>query len=252
MAVQTLEVLSSESLAALRQFALDGKGTELWNLSFDKLCDLLALKLVPSDYQVDRGVALRFDEPMTRARELDAVNSARMLRVLPGLTVAGAADERIWPTLALSHFRDYVHDRWRLANQNPDSHVRSHVLAGAGRARERDHALGRLWFVGNFVATHTRGDALQETLRAVYVDSDLSVQFMGGRPSLASTPVIARVVLRLCREHYGDRAQPWSRNAFRDFMDWLDLVAGGRALGVLAEEELYALCQPRFAELNTR
>jgi hypothetical protein len=239
-----LRILTLDSVDRLRIEATGPRAGKLWTRSLLDLESEFDLKFIESEYDVDLQQELLLSSPGVAFRELDAANSQRIQDALPTLTPADATDERLWVTLALSAYRDYLLDRWPKNSDDLGNHIINHVFASTGRARERDHAIARLWWSGYYVRRFapTQMDA---TLRAFFTNSDLPVQFLG-RPNLATVGTLARATLAVFRKYFLAQSVEYKRPAVRAFFEGLDLLAGRQALGTLPQAQVDALVEACF------
>jgi hypothetical protein len=202
------------------------------------------LTFIESEYDVNLEQGLLMSSHGVANRELDAMNAERMLAALPTLSPADATDERLWVTLALGAYREYMLDRWPKDSSDLGNHVVNHVFASTARGRERDHAIARLWWSGYYVRRFAPRE-MGATLQAFFSNSDLSVQLLG-RPNLATVSPIARAALLVFRTYFLDQGVSYSRKGVRSLLEGLDFLAGRRALGVLSENEVIDLVDASF------
>lgn len=243
-----LQILTADSVDRLRVIASGDDPAPLWTEDLDTLAAEFQLKFVHSSYDINPEQGLQLSSPGVAFRELDAINAERMLTALPNLTPADATDERLWVTLALGAYRGYMLDRWPKDSSQLGKHLLNHVFASTGRARERDHAVARLWWSGYYVSMFAP-TMVGATLSAFFSNSDLSVQLLG-RPNLATVPPIARGVLSVFRKYFHDQtpAVPYSRDGVRSLLEGLDYLAGRRAIGVLSDSDVETLLETSFIE----
>lgn len=245
--LEFLRVLSADSIDELRIAVGSGRGVAIWGSSLEQLVKEMGLVLVDTTYEFNSAIELRCSDGASLSRELDAANARRMLQALPTLTLADGIDERIWVTLALGHYREYMLDRWPRARAAIDRHIQNHVFAATGRTRERDHAIARLWWTGKYVERFAPSE-LVPVLQGLFSNSDIPGQIHAGRPNIAAMPQVAKACLSLVREHFVDRELPFDRTAFRRFMEDVDFLAGRRALGMMDESRVRELVRGAFSE----
>ena len=240
-----LKVLSGASVDTLRVLSTRGEAGRIWSSALEETVAKHSLEFVDSPYLIRRDTSLRTGDGVSAIRELDAANSSRIHQLLPKLSRAEATDERLWITLALGEFGEYSRDRWPLGNVPASRHLENHLFLGTARRRERDQAISRLWWTGEYVRRFVDPAQAIPTLNAVFSNSDLVVQLLG-RPNVATIAPLAKAVLYTVRERFGDEGTKYSRDAFRSFMESLDLLAGRRILGVLTDEEVARIVEESF------
>lgn len=241
-----VRVLTADSVDRLRSEATGGHADRVWEANLEDLASKFELKFVETEYSLNLGQGLLLPSSGTPNRVLDAENAKRMLAALPSLTPADATDERLWVTLALGAYREYTVARWPKGPSSTGNHVVNHVFASTARGRERDHAIARLWWSGHYVQRHAP-DQIESTLRAFFLNSQLSVDLLG-RPNLATVGPVARVCLKLFRKYYIDLDHPFDRDSFQAFFKGMDLMAGRTAVGALSDRHIEELLEPRFRE----
>jgi hypothetical protein len=215
----------------------------------------------------------------------DTKNALKIFEALPGLTPALAADERVWVTLTLGEFWNYSRKRWpidsararsggsvavgivgddtgseestsSIANsiaQMKSEHnwLTNHFFAAGTRARIRDNAIARLWWLARY-ASQIPGVSQAEGLNLLIgLDQDIASTILG-RPSIAAAPNLMEAIFSAVSSDPGFLTMKSSerRYRFRNFMKDIDLIAGRRVLSFLPvgdlEPEITALYQARM------
>jgi hypothetical protein len=241
-----LPILTSDSVESLRQWALrDPVG--FYRAEPEQIRDDLNLKFSTSNVVLNLG-ALK--EPQATNNH-DVENAFLFQAMVPSLSPALAADNRIWPTLALLYFPDYVRARYSLrlpSGLSPRStegreklsrYVNSHWFADSARQRWRDNALGRLWWMAHVA----RGAGVGEERRALkaLVQHDLDIySWLLGKPSISSSPVLLAAIVEciIHDQNFANMNGGQRRECFRDFMKDLDLVLGRRVMSALPLEDV--------------
>lgn len=244
--LQPLRILTTNSIDILRARSTGSGASEIWESDLDELVENLGLVFLESEYLVDLTYELQLSTEGLTARELDATNASQILRILPRLTPADAVDERIWVTLALGHFKNYLRDRWPVDETDLGNHVSNHVFASTSRRRERDHAIARLWWSGHYVR-QLAGEDHDQALEAFFSNSDLPVQLLG-RPNLATITSIARPMLMIFGKYFLEKKVKYDRNGVRSFLEGIDFRAGRRALGAMQDDEVHSIVEASFRE----
>jgi hypothetical protein len=241
-----LDLLTEDSVEELRSKLKTNEASKIWSMPWPELTKEFGLKTFRSAHVLDSSVHLRVAADEERNRDADAANAQLILRALPELTVADATNERLWVTLGLRDFRQYLHARWPQKQVPIGNHLRNHAFAGDARTRDRDHAISRLWWTGRYAARMTP-ESVDQTLDLLFHNSDLVVQFTQGRTNLSGAPTLARAILNVAAGFLdADSSLEYSRDEWRGFMVEVDMIAGRRALGFLTTAELRAQLEPIF------
>lgn len=233
-------LLTEDSLDKLKVVAMGPDAATIWESDLDELVGMYELKVFDSDYRINPAAELVSSQGDSSID--DAVNAQVAVNALPGLSRADSVDERLWVTLALGAFRAYTHERWPVRSSDIDRHLQNHIFIPTVRNRERDQAISRLWFVGDFARRYSPDHLVLPTLQALYVNSDLAVQFFG-RPNLSSVENIARASLNAFRTCFVEEGVEYDRAKFRLFLSHIDMLAGRRALGTLSDSDADELMQ---------
>lgn len=242
--VQKLSVLTEDSVETLRVVVSGPYADRLISAPLDEVVSELDLKFVDSDHLVDVDAHLLHAGGSTPDRSLDATNARLLFGALPGMTRANAVDERLWVTLALGQFRGYSLNRWLASGPGAEQYLRNHVFASTARARERNQSIARLWWTAEYCSRFS-DETLADALDALYVNSDLPVQFLG-RPNLAMVETIAVASLAIFKERFVDEGLEYDRAGIRDFLDELDFLAGRLAWGTLESSRVRQLLEEIF------
>lgn len=243
-----LKILTADSVDVLRGVSLV-RPQRIWATRFDDLVGQLDLTLVPSEYVIDPSIKLHMPESGRTGDRFDAQNAYRALRALPQLTRADATDERLWVTLALHHYGEYLHARWPFpaGRTTFSSHLKNHLFTPTFRIRERDHAISRLWWTGTFVRSLVGEAELSESLHGFYANSEIPVQVLG-RPNIITFPNMGRAIIRLCVEQFKDDPDRFDRDSFRAFLTQIDYRAGRASIGAMSDESVTAMLSEIFHE----
>jgi hypothetical protein len=204
-------------------------GEAIWNIDYSKYV------LDNPDYFVETRIdletlpILKWGAGKQRGA-FDKENSKNLYEALSHLSAVEAADERLWISLSLGHFSEYLHNRWPLGkNTDIDTHLNNHLFAPDTRRRFRDQALARLWWVGRFVNRNL--SQVEDKSYAVLFDieSDVLSQFTT-RPALVSVSSLATAVVEVSHEAFinpsSAKKKTYDRDKFRDFLKDLDLESG--------------------------
>lgn len=184
-------------------------------------------------------------------------NGPALYEYIGALDPSNAADPRLWTFLAFSTFREYMEQRWPLANR--DSWKRRvedrWLLKGAPtRGKLVRHGIARLWWITNatydpglqYPLSEASGDPFAYTRVALRNEDRILAIFdreAGGYPQLV------RAVL----EHIAGNEAHERGSHVRALMKDLTLVLGFRDLGLPSPAELRELIEevrPRYANEN--
>lgn len=146
MSEHVMKVLSRASIGELRGVAHTNPKL-VWESHLDDLVSTYSLKTVEVQVTYEKGHEFKIGG--TRERTHDEANAAILRQALPSLTPSQATDERIWATLALGDYKEYVLKRWAPGDAT-DYPVDLKVFVANTRALVRDHSIARLWWRGHF------------------------------------------------------------------------------------------------------
>lgn len=244
------EVLTSESIVQLRN-AINVDPIAIWRGGLEALKQRFKLEFVDVGYVIDPSVQLEMPTPgRSGGRLSDAANAERILGAFPGLNAATATDERLWTTAVLGPFHEYSKARWEFeenwSEQRKVNFVREHAFAATPRDRERNNAVSRLWWSGEYIR-RVRPDDLKAGLQALFHNSDIQVQLLG-RPNISASDRLGQVILELVSTHLVDTGRKYHRPDFRGFLQALDLASGRKALGALPESVAGTMIEELFLE----
>jgi len=183
-------------------------------------------------------------------RDSDKENALRTYTALQNLTPAMARDERLWVTLALANFEQYVCRRWKLESTDIKirENVRNHIFMNSARDAWRDQAFARLWWTGYYAHKMSGELSLEQILALLYHNSELANSFLG-RPGLVNEGTLAKAILKVVHENYiQSKRFNWDRTSFQRFMKSLDLQAGSLELAAINRAELLSKIDACFAK----
>lgn len=216
--------LSTEALEKLR--TLKGSDAQkIWGGTLDKLVGEDSGDLVETRFLENAFPKLRL--PVGKDN-FDKENAATLYGALSDLTPVEAADERIWVTLALGEYREYLSARWPKSTKVEFSaHLDNHVFATTSRNRFRDQAIARLWWIARFIERNFSGETDKAYAVFFNLDSDVLTSYLG-RPNLVAVPHVARAVVDVAHKAFisKESSVSYDRDSFRDFLKDLDLENG--------------------------
>lgn len=255
------KVLTEDSVNNLRELARKDP-FDFYGASIDTLFTRSDVKLIQAPFKV-APVQFKDSALFDSVGKADVENSLMALELLPELTSAQAADDRLWVTLANGPYKEYVQSRFPLhatfsrtggteaqkakEKKKATNHVFNHFFADTVRIRIRDNAISRLWWMGHYARSVEDVSNTREILTyLVGYDLDIASSFLG-RTSIAAAPSLASAILYALVHDadFGKRPSQERRENFRNFMKQIDLLAGRRILAFLSREEL----QPEITKL---
>ena len=235
----TLLLLDLESLEKLRQVS----AVDVWSLDLEALVAKHDLTLVDSGLKFDASVRLL--SPVG-ADKKDKENCSTFYAAYQSLNAVQAKDERLWVSLAVGLYRDYVQNRYPLTDiADAKNHVQNHIFALTTRTRYRDQAISRLWWLERYIVTNCVG--IESEARSVLLE--LQVDLMTAiitRTNLASIPHLAKAVIMLFFNNYVVVGQTPNRQKYRAFLSSIDVVAGRQVVSALSESEIAKLIKAKF------
>jgi len=231
-----LKILKLESLDRLRIHLLENP-MDIF-LEYGVLCENLTLSFV--NLEVDLN--LEELEPLTGARQQEVSeelpNVVKVMASFGKLSTLAALDERFWVSITLSHYKEYLLDRWFDKEAEPEVASRAldnHLFAASSRRFIRDQAVSRLWWAGK-VARNIESIPLDSVLDVMFWNSDLLSQITS-RPSTASSAALTGEVIRYMHT-FKKSGKPFDRKKFRRLMAELDLLMGRSLLFALSPQAL--------------
>lgn len=248
MSEPTMRVLSRASISELRGVAHSDPKL-VWETPLDDLVSSYSLQTV--DVQVTYEKGHEFKIGGARGRANDEANAGILRRALPALSPSQATDERIWATLALGDYKEYVLKRWAPSDAT-NYPVGLKVFVANTRALVRDHSIARLWWRGYFadqVSKNHSSNPLSLMFeyedipgeisgRSILTDSKVLSAYMGqleaGLQAISENPAESTVAGKLYIQGIGKQ---------------LNFLAGRFQLGGVSNERLQALMQ--IAHRNT-
>jgi hypothetical protein len=246
--LETLEILTSDSLFRLRNKVLDDPSHASSPLS--SLVDLLGLKLEKSPYTIDLGVSLKLPSGKNVSENFDLQNSILMETALPGMLPALATDERLWATLALGLFGEYSRKRWLPDKADSEQHrlyAVNHVFGATTRDFWRNQSVARLWWMRKYAAQLSPSDP-QKALKFLLHNSDIVSQVLG-KPSIGTSKNLSQAIFHIAYDALlENQTHAYRRDYFRKFMRQVDLLAGRSLLSALSVSELKPAVKALFDE----
>lgn len=221
---ELFQSLTTEGLEKLRTLkSLDPQ--KVWTSSLDLLTQANPEDLVETRFRIDQLPALLIPNGK---ENFDKENAKRLFSSLAFLTPVEAADERIWVSMALGKYRDYLSARWpKSARVEFEAHLDNHVFATTSRNRFRDQAIARLWWIARFIERNFFNDTSKAYSVFFDLDADVLNSYLG-RPNLVAVQTVAKSVVEIAYEAFipSSNSIRYDRQKFRDFLKDLDLENG--------------------------
>jgi hypothetical protein len=242
MSEQIMRVLSRASIGELRGVA-HSNSKLVWESHLDDLVSTYSLQTVEVEVTYEKGH--EFKIAGARDRSHDEANAAILRQALPSLTPSQATDERIWATLALGDYKEYVLKRWAVSDAT-NYPVDLKIFVTNTRALVRDHSIARLWWRGYFAEQVSKSHC-SNPLGLMFEYEDIPGE-ISGRSILTDSNVLSAYMGQL---NAGLQAiSEDSQNGGSDGKSYiqgigkqLNFLAGRFQLGGVSADRLQALMQ---------
>jgi len=246
-----MDVLSLESIEKLTKHVTDNPNCQMVADEFEELSERLSLQYVAISYEIQLdGVSLALPDSKSDRKLSDAENVKILYGALSDLTPAQATDERLWTTLLLHYFQEYTKVRWwdeNLEKNPPRKQYKAHWLCGtSSRARQRDHSIARLWWMGYF-ASRLEGADIDDVTKVLFNNSDYRASLLERTTSTGASNVL-RAIVEITREAF-DEGLEYERQKTREFMKQVNFIAGRTNLSALTDVQLIKLLKPVYREV---
>lgn len=242
-----LDVLTKQSISDLRGVA-HGDPAKVWNNNLKELVQEFNLEMIRVDVRWNPDHDFKVGKP--NDRQFDEHNSKELGKLLPNLTRSQATDERIWATLSLGHFKDYVLSRWTVS---PDSRppVDTKIFMKDTRGLLRDHAVARLWWRAHF-ASLVQKDHCSNPLSLFFDYEDIPSE-ISGRSILADPRVMSAYVGQIDKgikaiSQTSEKASLSAKEYIQGLGKQLNFLSGRFQLGAVSDprlQELLAIAHKR-------
>lgn len=242
MSDQKMTVLTRASIIDLRAIALaDPK--KVWITHLNELVDEFSLETIEVSATFEKGFEFKYGADKDRSN--DEHNSAILHQALPSLTPAQATDQRIWTTLALGEYKDYVLKRWAPAEGSAYP-VAIKIFVKDTRSMMRDHSLARLWWRSHFANQVSNKDC-ENPLSLMYEYEDIPSE-IASRAILTDPRVLGAYMGQVSRglsaitpevEAKGLSPKVYIQALGRS----LNFLGGRFQLGAISDERLFQIFQ---------
>jgi hypothetical protein len=242
MSEHVMKVLSRASIGELRGVAHTNPKL-VWESHLDDLVSTYSLKTVEVQVTYEKGHEFKIGG--ARERTHDEGNATILRQALPSLTPSQATDERIWATLALGDYKEYVLKRWAPADAT-NYPVDLKLFVANTRALVRDHAIARLWWRGYFAEQVSKSHC-SNPLRLMFEYEDIPGE-ISGRSILTDSKVLSAYMGQLdaglhAISEDGENGTVDGKSYIQGIGKQLNFLAGRFQLGGVSGDRLQALLQ---------
>ena len=228
-----MEVLTSESLVKLKQAFQ--QNPDILKEDFNTLVSNHNLQLV-EHYEFDEGLRLIITD--SKNDENDYTNASLVHQALPNLTPAQATDERLWVTLCLNQFKEYVLARW--PNIQDGKH---YFVLGGFRHLTRNNAIARLWWCNHLAQKMKTSNKVRKEF---FSDIDRRQQIIE-RPTSANSRNVLKVIFEIITEQ-NETGKKYRRENWRPFGAKINFVGKRKVLPSLSESRLKEILLEKYLE----
>lgn len=161
MATKIVRILSDSGLNKLIQLAKDAEDQSDFFYEADRLIE-------------EEGNVVYLQSPIEFEEDLDAEgdklkNFILVHQAIGEIDAASASNGRIWTTLAVYDFRDYMHDRWPLASEKWRNALLSRwIVKSSSRGNLIRQEISRMWWVSHHTFDPQSEFALPEPYDGAY------------------------------------------------------------------------------------
>jgi hypothetical protein len=242
MSEHIMKVLSRGSIGELRGVAHSNPKL-IWETHLDELISSYSLQTVEVQVTYEKGHEFKIGG--ARDRSHDEVNASILRQALPALTPSQATDERIWATLALGDYKEYVVKRWAVSDAT-NFPVDLKIFVANTRALVRDHSIARLWWRGYFAEQVSKSHCA-DPLGLMFEYEDIPGE-ISGRSILTDSKVLSAYMGQLdaglqAISGDGEKASVDGKSYIQGIGKQLNFLAGRFQLGGVGDERLSALMQ---------
>ena len=232
-----MEILSTESLFKLKKTIKEDK--KILEKPFDELKNELELSFVQR-YEFDESIQLELPiSSNTVELSKDIENCFLIKKALPHITPADATDERLWVTLCIGKFKDYLMKRW-----GDSSNINIYRIFASGfRGRMSINAVGRLWW-SMHIANTLDNQNPERFLNILFLNQDYRQQLLE-RTSSANSKVVLKSILEIT-EKMIERGKKLDRNKFRNIIKQVSFLGKRTFLPSMDEGQLKEIMRPLF------
>lgn len=242
MSEQIMKVLSRASIGELRGVAHTNPKL-VWESHLDDLIATYSLQTVDVEVTYEKGHEFKIGA--ARDRSHDQANAAILRQALPALTPSQATDERIWATLALGDYKEYVLKRWAVSDATSYP-VDLKIFVANTRALVRDHSIARLWWRGYFAEQVSKSHC-SNPLGLMFEYEDIPGE-ISGRSILTDSKVLSAYMGQLdaglqAISEDAEEGTVDGKSYIQGIGKQLNFLAGRFQLGGVSNDRLQALMQ---------
>ena len=232
-----MEILSTKSLFKLKKAINEDK--KILEKPFDELKNELELSFVQR-YEFDESIQLELPTSSNTVElSKDIENCYLIKKALPHITPADATDERLWVTLCIVHFKDYLIKRWgESSNINIDR-----IFASGYRGRMSRNGIGRLWWTMH-IANTLDNENPKRFINIFFENQEIRQQLLE-RTSSANSKVVLKSILEITEE-MKQKGKKYNRDKFRNFLKEINFLGKRTLFAALDQENLKAVIRPSF------
>ena len=259
-----MEILTQESVETLRLNCT--QDSRIINRDFEDIVVDLNLQLIEANYTID-DFSLLTSQGKSQDQNKDNENCSRILQYFHNFTPADATDERLWVTLGFREHKKYACSRWpfksfdemlgedidrpkeakpkKTKQDENTSNLLNHWFCSGARARMRDHAISRLWWMA-YIARKVDPKNPESVLASLFFNSDYRSSLLERNTSANAINVVIGI-LKISQTHFVQAGHyEYNRDNFREFMKQVDLVGKRTKLLALSVEQIVSLLTPYY------
>ena len=229
-----MEILTTESIDVIKNVFRNDR--EIVKKPFNEIINENNLVLIDR-YNLDEGIQLVYSDDKNQEKN-DYTNAGLVQQALRNLTPADATDERLWVTLCLNQFKDYVLARWGEVGDG------KHFFCGGYRELTRNNGISRLWWSKfNSQKMNTQN---QEIIKLFFDDIDRRQQLIE-RPTSSNNRQVLKIIFEIVAEQ-NKAGNLYKREHFRNFMKKINFIGKRKSLPSLDEKALKKLFLDKYLE----
>ena len=228
-----MEVLTSESLDRFK--LIFKENPDVVRKPFEEIVNENNLVLV-ENYEFDDGMKLG----CSGANDLDAndyTNASLINQALPNISPAEATDERLWLTLCLNQYKDYVLARWGQVGDG------KHFFCRGFRGLTRENAIARLWWC-NYIAK--KMNTSTKVVKEFFNDTDRRQQIIERNTSTNCKKVV-KVIFEILSEQV-ESGNNYNRSEWRSFAKKMNFIGKRKCLPAVQEKYLKKIFEKEYLE----
>ena len=229
-----MEILTTESIHKFK-LAFD-KEPEIVRRPFNEIKKEHNL-LTIDRYYLDEDIKLVYSESNNQETN-DYTNSGLIGEALPRLTPADATDERLWITLCLNQYKNYVLSRW------PNIADGKHFFCGGYRHLTRNNGIARLWWSKHNSKKMNTND--NDVIKAFFEDIDRRQQLIE-RGTSSNNRKILKVIFEIVTEE-NKNGRRYDRTHYRNFLKKINFMGKRKSLPAMDEIDLKELFLGKYVE----